>query len=116
MKKKNKIEQELDRKEFENDINRDLSSEYRRRDIFEKMHEGKNPYVIGGMNFFSTLLFFEVFYWLIKTLINSFTLGFTAIYFEIMDPFIHIAVLILSLSSVIKKRSAVEVVIDRWPF
>ncbi|MEX0722937.1 MAG: hypothetical protein WD357_02380 [Gracilimonas sp.] len=116
MKKKNEIEQELDRKEFENEINRDLSSQYQRIDVFERMHEDKNPYVIGVMNFFSTVLFFEVLYWLVKTLINYFTFGFTAGFFETMGSFIHIAVLILAVSSVIKKRSAVEVVIDRWPF
>lgn len=116
MKRKNKIEQELDEKEFENEIGRDLNSQYQRIGVHEKMHEDKNPYVIGAMNFFSTLFFFEIFYWLIKTLINAFTLGFTSGFFQTMDPFLHIAVLILSISSVIKKRSAVEVVIDRWPF
>jgi hypothetical protein len=116
MKKKNKIEQELDRKELEYELNRDVSSKYQSLDVFERMHEDKNPYVLGLMNFFSTLLFFEVFYWLIKMLINYFTLGFTLEFFGTMDPFLHIVVLILAISSVIKKRSAVEVVIDRWPF
>lgn len=116
MKKKNEIEQELDRKEFENEINRDLSSQYQRINVHEKMHEDKNPYVIGAMNFFSTLFFFEIFYWLVKSLINSFTLGYTGGFFGTMDPFIHLAVLILSISAVVQKRSAVEVVIERWPF
>lgn len=116
MKKKNKIEQELDEKEFENEINRDLSSQYQRINVYEKMHEDKNPYVIGAMNFFSTLFFFELFYWLIKIILNYFTLGFTLGFFETMDPFIHLAVLILCITSVVKKRSAVDVVIDRWPF
>lgn len=116
MKKKNKIEQELDQKEFENELGRDLSSQYKSIDVLEKMHENKNPYVIGAMNFFSTLFFFELFYWLVKRLVNALTLGFTVDFFMTMDPFIHLAVLILCITSVVKKRSAVEVVIDRWPF
>lgn len=116
MKKKNEIEQELDQKEFENELGRDLSSQYKSIDVLEKLHENKNPYVIGVMNFFSTLFFFEIFYLLVKFLINVFTVGFTAGFFATMDPFIHLAVLILCITSVVKKRSAVEVVIYRWPF
>ncbi|MFD2532414.1 hypothetical protein [Gracilimonas halophila] len=116
MKKKNEIEQELDQKEFENEIGRDLNSQYQRIETHEKMHQDKNPYLIGAMNFFSTLFFFELFYWLVKSFINAFTLGFTAGFFTTMDPYIHIAVFILCIASVVQKRSAVEVVIDRWPF
>lgn len=116
MKKKNKIEQELERKEFENEINRDLSSQYQRIHVTEKLQEDKNPYVLGLMHFFSTLIFFEVFYWLVKWNFNFFTLGFTISVFDVLNPFVHFVVLILSVQAVIKKRSAVEVVIDRWPF
>lgn len=116
MKKKNKIERELDRKEFENEIGRDLHSQYQRINVHEKMHEDKNPYFIGAMNFFFTLFFFGLLYFLVKLILNYFTLGFTIGFFELMDPFIHLAILILSISSVIHKRSAVEFVIDRWPF
>lgn len=116
MKKKNEIEQELDRKEFENEIGRDLKSQYQRIEVHEKMHEDKNPYLIGAMNFFSTLFFFELLYFLLRRVINGFSLGFTTDFFTIMDPFIHLAILILCIMSVIQKRSAVEVVIDRWPF
>lgn len=116
MKKKNEIEQELDQKEFEKELNRDLSDQYNRIDSFEKLHEDKNPYVLAAINFFSTFLFFEVFYWLTKIIVNFFTLGFSAGFFETMDPFIHIAALIMAVAAIIKKRSAIEVVIDRWPF
>ncbi|MBD3615558.1 MAG: hypothetical protein HUJ22_03220 [Gracilimonas sp.] len=116
MKKKNKIEQELDRKEFENEIGRDLSSQYKSIEAHEKMHKDKNPYVIGAMNFFSTLFFFEFLYWMIKLNVNFFTYGFTVSFFARMDPFFHLAVLILCIYAVIQKKSVVEIVIDRWPF
>ncbi len=116
MKKKNEREQELDQKEFENELDRDLSHQYDKLNVKEKFFEGKNKFVIGAMNFFSTLIFFGLFYWLVKYNINYFTYGFTSEFFETMDPFIHLAVLILSINSVIQKRSAVEGIIDNWPF
>lgn len=116
MKKKNKIEQELDRKEFENEIGRDLSTQYRKIDVDEKLIEGKNPYVLGFLHFISTFIFFELLYWLVKTNINFFTLGITLTVFEKLTPFIHLAVLILSINAVIMKKSVVDVIIDRWPF
>lgn len=116
MKRKNKREQKLDQKEFENELNRDLSDQYNKLDVKEKFFEGKNKYVIGAMNFFSTLIFFGLFYWLVKLNINYFTYGFTIEFFDKMDPYLHLAILILSVNSVIQKKSAVEGVIDNWPF
>ncbi|WP_395086309.1 hypothetical protein [Gracilimonas sp.] len=43
MRKKNKIEQELDRKKFENEIGRGVNSQYHRVEVHEKMYEDKNP-------------------------------------------------------------------------
>lgn len=116
MKKKNDIEQELDRKEFENDLGKDLFDEYHRMEVREKLFQHKNKYVLGLMNFFTTLIFFEVSYWLLKINVNYFSLGATLDFFKVMNPFIHGAILILCIYSVIKKHSAVDVLIDRWPF
>lgn len=116
MKKKNEIEQELDQKEFESEIDRDLSTQYRKIDTWEKLHEGKNPYVIGAMNFFSSLLFFEAFYFVIKWNFNYFTLGYTIGFFESLSPFLHLTFLIISIMSIFQKRSAVDLIIERWPF
>jgi hypothetical protein len=116
MRKKNEIEQKLDEKELESDLHRELNSEYSRIDVLEKFYEDRNPYVIGAMNFFSTLFFFELLFLLIRNLTNNMTLGFTVEFFSVLSPFVHVAILILCITSVIKRRSAVEVVIDRWPF
>ncbi|WP_103664834.1 hypothetical protein [Gracilimonas amylolytica] len=116
MRKKNEIEQKLDEKELEADLHRDLSSQYSNIEVIQKLYEDKNPYVIGVMNFFFTLVFFELLYFLVKTLINSMTLGFTGEFFFTLNPFVHIIILILCITSVINRKSAVEVVIDRWPF
>jgi hypothetical protein len=43
MRKKNKIEQELDRKKFENEIVWGVNSQYQRIKVHEKMYEDKNP-------------------------------------------------------------------------
>lgn len=116
MRKKNEIEQKLDEKELESDLYRDLNSEYSRIDVFERFYEDRNPYVIGAMNFFSTLFFFEVLFLLVRNLTINLTLGFTAEFFSVLSPFVNVSILIVSIVSVIKRRSAVEVVIDRWPF
>lgn len=116
MKSKNKIEQDLDQKEFENDLNRDLKSEYYRIDVHRKQLEGKNIYLIGAMHFFSTLIFFEVLYWVLKWNINYFTLGTTVEFFSTITPFVHVAILFLSAHAVMVSRSAVDVFIDYWPF
>jgi uncharacterized membrane protein (GlpM family) len=116
MRKKNRIEQELNQKEFENELNRDLSDQYNQIQVDENLREGTNKYVLAALHFFSTFLFFELFYLLVKLNINYLTLGYTIGLFQILDFFIHIAVLYLSIDAIRKKRSAVEVVIDRWPF
>ncbi|MAO64449.1 MAG: hypothetical protein CL666_05570 [Balneola sp.] len=116
MRKKNDIETELDQKEFENEINRDLSHQYNKIEVKEKLTEGKNPYVLGGMNFFVTLVILEIFYWVVKANVNFFTLGFSLEFFGTLDPFIHIAILVLCVNSVIQKRSVLDSIIDRWPF
>ncbi len=116
MKKKNEIEQDLDQKEFENELSRDLSSEYNRINVQQKQLEGKNVYVIAAMHFFSTLIFFEALYWVLKWNINYFTLGTTINFFSQLSPFVHVAILILSIHAIFVSRSAVDVFIDKWPF
>ncbi|MDR9418770.1 hypothetical protein [Gracilimonas sp.] len=116
MKRKNDIEQELDQKEFESELDRDLSTQYRKLDAWEKLHEDKNPYVIAAMNFFASLVFFEAFYFVIKLNINYITLGYTMEFFEVMDPFLHVTFFVISVMAIINKRSAVDVIIERWPF
>lgn len=116
MKKKNEIEQELDKKEFEKELRRDLDSKYNRVKVEELFYQGKNKYVIGAIHFFSTLIFFEAFYWVVTAFINAFTLGYSQPIFATLSPFVHAGIFILSVSSVVKKKSAVEVVVDRWPF
>ncbi|MDZ7807082.1 MAG: hypothetical protein U5K71_08190 [Gracilimonas sp.] len=116
MRKKNEIEQELYKKELEADLHKDLKSQFYRIEVLEKFYEDKNPYLIGLMNFILTFFFFEILFFLIRYVVIGFTLGFAVKFFSVISPFVHIAILILCITSVIKKRSAVETVIDRWPF
>ena len=116
MKRKNKVEQELDQKEFENQLERDLSSEYEQRSIREKLREGTNPYVLGLMHFLSSFLFFQVLYFLIKWNLNFFTIGATVTLFANIDLIVQVIIMGISLDSIRRKRSAVDFVIDHWPF
>lgn len=115
MKRKNEIEQELDQKEFESEIDRDLAHEYRKIDVEEMFYKDKNKYVVGALNFFSTLVVFEVLYWLLKTLINFFTLGFTLPVFEQLNPFVHVAILILGIHAVYTRKTAVIYILKLMP-
>lgn len=116
MKKKNKIEQELDQKEFENELTRDLTGQYHKIEVEEKFREGTNKYVLAALHFFSTFLFFQVLYMLIKWNLNYLTLGYTISFFQVLNYFVQAGILYLSIDAILKKRSAVEVVINRWPF
>lgn len=116
MKKKNEREQELDEKEFENELDRALSSEYREIESRERLYEGTNPWIIGALNFFSTLVFFEIAYWVGHVFFNTVTFGYTRSYFEVLGPVVHMGILALSIHAVIRKKSYVEWVVDKWPF
>ena len=116
MKKKNEIEQELDRKEFENEIGRDLNDQYNKLHVQEQLLKGKNKYVIAAMNFFITMVILEGFYWILKANVNYFSFGASLEIFALLDPFMHLLFLILSIISVVRKKSVVESIIDRWPF
>ncbi|MDZ7756040.1 hypothetical protein [Rhodohalobacter sp.] len=115
MRKKNDIESELDQKEFENEIDRDLSDQFNKLDVQEKLTKDKNPYVLGFMNFFVPLVFLEAFYWVIKANVNFFSFGLSLEFFGKMDPFIHSDFDIMCEFGA-QKRSALDSIIDRWPF
>jgi hypothetical protein len=112
---KNEIEQDLDEKEFENEIGRDLASQYNQLTNQEKLMEGKNKYAIGALHFFTTLLFFEVLFWLITTLANRMTLGFTVSFFEQLSPFIHLAIFILAIYSAFTLKSPIIYILKLTP-
>jgi hypothetical protein len=112
---KNEIEQELDRKEFENEIGRDLASRYHQLSNQEKLMQGKNKYVIGVTHFFVTIAFFEVFYWLMKALVNGISLGFTAPFFELLFPSIHFVFLIMAIYSAYSLKSPIIYILKLMP-
>jgi acetylglutamate synthase len=115
MKKKNEIEQELDRKEFENEVGRDLASQYQKIEVEEKLTQGKNKYVIGAMNFFSTFVFFEVFYWCVSTIVNYVTFGLTTGFFMQLSIFVHTAILVLAIYSLITHKSPIVYILKMTP-
>jgi hypothetical protein len=55
MRKKNEIEQELNEKELDADLHKDLNSHYSHLEVLERVYKDKNPYVIGALNFLTTL-------------------------------------------------------------
>ncbi|MEQ8525777.1 hypothetical protein [Gracilimonas sp.] len=115
MKRKNEIEQELDQKEFENDIGRDLAQEYRKIDIEEKLRQDANKYVVGLMYFITTLVFFEGLWWLISTSMAKMTVGFLGAFFSAMTPFMHISFLIMAIYSAFTWKSPIIYVLKLTP-
>jgi len=113
MKKKNEIEQELDQKEFENELDRDLSHQYQKIKVHEKLLEGKNPYVIGMINFFGTLFFTLGVYLALKFLYIRVSMGFLSKAFILIDPVVYIGSFGLSVVAVIKKKSPLDTFLDR---
>ncbi|MGN8226633.1 hypothetical protein [Gracilimonas sp. BCB1] len=115
MKKKNEIEQELDQKEFENDIGKDLAQQYRKLNIEEKLREDANKYVVSLLYFTSTLVFFEVLWWLLSAILVPITLGILGAFFETMTPFMHVAFLIMAISSAFTWKSPIIYILKLTP-
>ncbi len=115
MKRKNEIEQELDQKEFENDIGRDLDHQYRKLNIEEKLREDANKYFVGIIYFLTTIIFFEVLWWLLSAILVPITLGILEGFFEAMTPFMHVAFLIMAISSSITWKSPIIYILKLTP-
>ena len=114
MKKKNDIEKELDQKEFENELDRDLSDQYQKIGTREKFLEDKNPYVIGAINFFGTLFFTVGFYLAVKLLFLRFAMEFLANVYAILDPLVYGISLVLAIVAVIRKESPLDTLLNRF--
>lgn len=112
MKKRNEIEQELDQKELENEIGKDLASQYNRREAEEKLLEGKSIYVIGAINFFGTLFFSLVFYFIVRWIFNYMTMGYASGIFAILNPLAYGISIVMSVAAVIKKKSPLDKILD----
>ncbi|MEX0609895.1 MAG: hypothetical protein WD016_07955 [Balneolaceae bacterium] len=108
---KNKIEQELDQKEFENELGRDLQLEYHNLETEEQSLKGKNKYVIAGIHFFGTIIMCYIFVFLARMIFNMFfgaAIAMFGIDVSWINPLIHGAILILGIYSVYKKRSILD--------
>lgn len=112
MKKKNEIEQKLDEKEFESELQRHLSLENRKNDSKEAFLKDKNIYVIGAINFFGTLFFSLGFYILAKIAIKWYSLGYLGDFFLVLDPIVYGIALSLAIIAVVKKQSPLDRIID----
>lgn len=115
MKRKNEIEQELDQKEFEYEIGRDLSQQYRKLNIEEKLREDANKYVVGVLYFTTTLVFFEVLWWLLSKILVPISLGILEAFFATMTPVMHIVFLIMAISSAFTWRSPIVYILKLTP-
>lgn len=114
MRKKNKIEQELDKKEFENDLGKDLHLEYQKIDNHESLLRGKNKYAIAAINFFGTLFFPLIIYIGIKIMVRNSTAGFGSGIFTVLDPLVYGVLLSLAVIAVVKKKSPLDYLLQRF--
>lgn len=91
-------------REMEKDLIRDLDAANKEEEFREGLHAGKNPYVIGAINFISTLFMGEV---LTRLVLFIF-------YFAIGLPtgpvgfVLRVLVLIAAIVSVFQKRAVLE--------
>lgn len=113
---KNRIEEELRRKELENEIGKDLKLEYSKLDYQERLHEGKNKHVVTAIYFFGTLFFCYVFYFLTRIIFNVLfgqALGFFDVDLSFLAIPIHAAFFIIAAISAVKKKSVLDNIIHR---
>ena len=109
MKEKNEIEKELDRKEFENSLNRTLSSQERQRETAERMNSNYHPVGLALMNFFGTYIICYFMLMIVKWFIGPF-LSFVPGGGGLFSKLSHLLILGLSIAAVIMKKSP----LDRW--
>lgn len=112
MKRKNEIEQKLDEKEFESELQRYLSHKDRKNDFREAFLKDKNPYVIAALNFFGTAFIILVFYWMIRFSIRVYSLGFLGDFFFVLDPLVYGVAIALGIIAVIKKKSPLDYILN----
>lgn len=113
---KNKLEQELKQKEFENEIERDLNLKYAEQNHHERMHAGKNKYVLSAVYFFGTLVVCYFIYIITIVIINTLfgaVLGYLGVYYSLFKIFVHAAIFILATVSAVKRKSVLDEYIDR---
>ncbi|MEX0719203.1 MAG: hypothetical protein WD059_00960 [Balneolaceae bacterium] len=113
---KNKIEQELDQKEFEKDLGKDLKLESERLDIQEKLYAGRNKYSIAAIHFFGTLFISYFMLIVLRMAYNMFfgtAFAMLGVSFAWMNPFIHGAIWVGAVVSVYQKRSVLDTILDR---
>src|SRR5690554_3402592 len=114
---KNKLEQELKQKEFENEINRDLNLENSKQEYHERFHAGYSTFEITAIYFFGTLIV-SYFIYFVAGYIFKMLFG-TAIGFLGIDPTlitipIHAAIFIIATISAVKKRSILDDIFSRY--
>lgn len=108
---------ELDEKEFENEIARDLRLESQKQGIREIREEDENKYVVAAILFFGTMAISYAFLFGAKMMFNFLlgpVLGMTGINLDWINPFLHAIVWIASIVSVVQKRSVLDLLIDRY--
>ena len=89
---------ELERKEMEYQVGRDLKHKYDRIEAFEKILKNKNPWVIGAINFFGTLVICYFPYFAFSLFID----------FGMAGTILQIGFWVIAFISLIQKRSFLE--------
>ncbi|MEP1150641.1 MAG: hypothetical protein ABJH08_02830 [Balneola sp.] len=75
MSNKNKIEKELDQKEFESDIERQLRNQELNLEYEEKLNSNYHPLAIMAVNFFGNLMIGYILFFIVKWFVRQ-ILGF----------------------------------------
>lgn len=106
---------ELARKEFENEIGRDLKLKSEKMDVREQFLEDKNPWVLRAVIFFGTLACCYIAYFIVSIAMAftgvAFLLGGMYIYFKLL---LHLSIWTLAAVSAVTGRSYLDKIINRY--
>lgn len=114
---KNKIENELRQKEFENSLGRDLKLESSKQDFEDLKFKDNNKYVITAIYFFGTLLFGYIFLFMTRYIFNVMfgtAIGFAGIDMTLIYIPIHAGIFIMAVISAVKRRSVIDRILNRF--
>lgn len=108
MKKKTDIERQLEQKEFEKGIERDLKSEYENIHFQHLLDRNYHPVGLAAINFFGTLIVCEILFWVIRRGTSMVLMAVPSILTDGIYPAIHVCIVGLSILAIILKRSPLD--------
>lgn len=99
---------ELEKKELEFQLGRDLRLEDEKRNVNEKALEDKSPFILGCINFLGTMVLGYVAFILVKMSLARFLAYTPEVIPNVIFAVFHVAIWGISIIAVVRKKSPLD--------